>query len=88
MRAPLDAAPLASVEAAAPVFEAAEFEFVVDVASMIDSDSCSQSNGFDKSRFDVKLLPHTNYPSQKTMESRPKRPSGPSHGFGTGFGGK
>ena len=59
MRAPLDAAPLASVEAAAPVFEAAEFEFVVDVASMIDSDSCSQSNGFDKWRFDVWLLPHT-----------------------------
>ena len=66
MRAPLDAAPLASVEAAAPVFEAAEFEFVVDVASMIDLDSCSQSNGFDKSRFDVKLLtsPYEQYSQQ------------------------
>ena len=35
MRAPLDAVPLASIEAAA-VFEVAEFEFVVDVASIID----------------------------------------------------
>ena len=28
------------------------------------------------------------YPSQKTMNSRPTRPKGPRHGFGTGFGGK